>query len=96
MGFGEGKYGSLLSVAAKLKDGEPYFLLRGQDALAASAIDAYANLLEGAAVTLEKEGDTDALRRAEELRQGAADVNEFANNLRKWQVDNEHIVKLPD
>lgn len=98
MGFGEGKYGTVEAAGRKLREGEPFFVLRGQDALMPAAVDAYASLLESAAVSIEQTAgdDPDLEARAAELRRGAADVMAFANRVRAWQVENDKHVKLPD
>lgn len=102
MAFGEGKYAGK-NPLMELREGEPYFFIRGQDALAPAAIEAYAGLLEGAAtallLTADRGGEvpTEMQERILALQQGATDVRTFSANVAKWQNGaGRQYLKLPD
>ena len=89
-----------VDLPINLHEGEPWFLIRGQDAFAAEAVRGYAALLEAAravAVRVPAGKDTEELRhRAVDLRLAADDVRSLATTIDEWQHDNGDKVKLPD
>jgi hypothetical protein len=100
------KYGKVETELKKIPEGEPVFLLRGQDVLAPVAIEMYANLLRAAAAGFDRgeEEDWGALlpdgrvdgTNENHLRDMAAQVSSFAAGMIAWQASNPDRVKLPD
>ena len=84
----EAKYGPI-EIDRETGEGEPGFLFRAQDALAPMALEAYAGLLEAAA--LNPYTPIDASKRADEM---AARVREQAAAFRAWQAVN--VARIPD
>jgi hypothetical protein len=70
----------------ELHDGEPYFRIRAQDALAPLAVEAWASFCELAATAT---GVDNLYRQAREAR-------EIAEDMRKWQTNNPEKTKWPD
>lgn len=104
MAFGEGKYANR-NPLMELHEGEPYFFIRGKDALAPAAIEAYAGLLEAAACALLIEVEklpataptTALVERITSLQQGATDVRAFSAKIATWQAGpGRAFLKLPD
>ncbi len=87
-----GKYEDL----PELHVGEPFFILRAQDALAPHTLTNYAALLRAAAAGASANGDPEHAQRsiALELREQAADVEQRAALMLAWQAENH--VGLPD
>ncbi len=71
---------------------EPFFLLRGQDALAPFAVQTYAALLRSAAAG--SESTIHHLPTTAGLREQAADAERIAARMIAWQAEHGH--KLPD
>lgn len=63
-----------------LKDGEPWFFVRGQDALSPYVLENYASLL-------------DVSRNRGEM---AAEVRSHMQEFRLWQKNHRGSIKLPD
>jgi len=75
-----GKYGAVERFADKLRPGEPWFGIRGQDQLAVPAMEAYAKLAAASD------------RNATFLHSLAL----LIDHIRDWQAKNQEFVKLPD
>lgn len=80
----------LEKAGLKLHDGEPWFLLRGQDVLAPETIMSYVNILLREAETLS------AYAADKHLKHSADELVEFVEQMRNWQRKNRDKVKLPD
>lgn len=76
----EGKYGDVTSSTKEFHEGEPVFILRGQDAVAPKAIMAYAQLCQA-------QGCDDG---------HVNQVMLVAQKMRSWQSGNPGLVKDPD
>lgn len=86
----ETKYGQIVAEFKDIPEDEPLFLLRGQDALAPQAIEAYASLVRATA-----SGKTDATA-AQKLHDVADECQNVAAAMQVWQAGNPDRVKLPD
>lgn len=73
----EGKYGAISASRKEFHPGEPVFILRATDPIAASAIEHYAVLCEGAKCNPEH----------------VLAATGHANRIREWQKRNPHLVK---
>lgn len=82
----DAKYGPI-EIPRETQDGEPCFVLRGQDVLAPMAIDIYARLVHAAA--LGASGD-----QAVALLMHGTTVLTAAETMRAWQE--QHPARLPD
>lgn len=82
----------LEKAGLKLHDGEPWFLIRGQDVLAPEAVESYIELLR-------REGETRSAYAADKsgtLKRSAEELEGFVEQIRHWQSKNRDKVKLPD
>lgn len=77
----------------ELRDGEPWFFLRGQDRYSPHGVAGYAQGLLAAATEADERGDTD---RAAELRQLVESVRAAYSSFIEWQEENVDLVKTPD
>jgi hypothetical protein len=79
-----------------LRPGEPFFLLRAQDALAPFALENYAALVRAAASGVGFGNPLDVYEEAavERLRRHSDEVHAIAARMLAWQAENR--VKLPD
>lgn len=75
-----GKYGSASRFEAKLRANEPWFGVRGQDALAVPAMEAYAKLAQA-------QGCHPQFLHSLQL---------LIEHMQAWQAKNQEFVKLPD
>jgi hypothetical protein len=76
----DAKYGKVVTEKGEFHEGEPVFILRGQDLLALAAIDEYGGVCDEAGV------EDDHL----------IAVAEVYNSFVDWQSANPNLVSLPD
>lgn len=74
------KYGRITVEGKDIPEGEPLFLIRGQDVFAARAIRAYASLVAGTP----GQGSV------------AVGLMAYADEVEAWQAANADRVKVPD
>lgn len=84
------------SLTPLTREGEPWFLVRAQDAFAPGAVYGYAAELRAAAVGLEQAQACDAPGTVAHLKKGADEVENLASRIERWQADNPDAVKIPD
>jgi hypothetical protein len=77
----------------KLREGEPYFFLRAQDALSTETVQFYADLLKRESDKAQAAGDQG---KAAELLKQALGILKVGSIFADWQYDNKQFVKLPD
>lgn len=75
------KYSHVVISGIEFKQGEPWFLIRGQDCTAPAAIEAYYQLIKAAL------GPAHAIAKSSRA---------FLLRIREWQRDNPNLVKEPD
>lgn len=76
----DGKYGRITAEKKEFRENEPVFLIRGTDALAVETIYSYAKYCQAAGCG------------QEHIEQ----IEIHLEKIRKWQQQNNHLVKLPD
>lgn len=77
----------------KLREGEPYFFIRAQDALSSESVQHYASLLKRES---DKAYAANEDERGAELLKQSLGVLRVANIFQDWQHDNPTFVKMPD
>jgi hypothetical protein len=77
----------------KVRDGEPWFVVRAQDKLSPETIQFYADLLKRESDKAFASGDE---TKGNELLKQALGVIRVASAFTDWQLDNKELVKLPD
>lgn len=77
----------------KLREGEPYFFIRAQDALSSESVQHYASLLKRESDKARNDGQDS---KADELLKQSLGVLRVASIFLDWQHDNKEFVKLPD
>jgi hypothetical protein len=87
-----GKYEGV-NPLERLRENEPYFLVRGQDLLSPATVVHYSELLQGEADKAYLKGD---IRLWESLSDQAAQVAGFSRQFIEWQQEHPEFVKLPD
>ena len=80
-------------VLRKLREGEPWFILRAQDRVSSYAISAYADALKSESDKARARGEPEL---GDDLLKQAIGCQSVATAFVNWQLDHPELVKYPD